>query len=70
MITEIILIIFAIAYYLFSTFMLATLIQDINKKYTSLQLLGMILLTLLVAPIVTPIVLGIELGVDIREKQI
>lgn len=68
MITEIILIIFAIAYYLFSVFFIATIIQDTNKKYNFLQITGMILCIMLIAIVATPIVLSIELGEWIKDN--
>ena len=68
MITEIILIIFAIAYYVFSVFLFATIIQDVNKKYTTLQILGMAVETMILSPIAIPIILGIELGEWIKNN--
>ena len=68
MITEIILIIFAIFYYLFSVFLFATIVQDINKKYTTLQILGMVVDTMIIAPIAVPIILGIKLGKWIKNN--
>ena len=68
MITEIILIIFAILYYLFSMFLFATIVQDVNKKHTALQILGMVVKTVILSPIATPIMLGIELGEWIKNN--
>ena len=67
MITEIILIIFAIVYYLFSVFFVATIVQDTNKKYTFLQVIGMVLCTMLIAIVITPIILAIKIGEAINE---
>ena len=68
MITEIILTVFAIVYYLFSVFLFATVIQDTNKRCIGLQILGMVLMTLVIAPIATPIILGIEIGECIKNN--
>lgn len=68
MITEIILVTFAILYYLFSMYLFATVIQDTNKRHTGFQILGVILMTLVIAPIATPIILGIELGEWIKNN--
>ena len=70
MITEIILMIFATCYYMFSVFLMATLIQDTNKRYTGLQLLGMVVLTILTAPTAIPIILGIEIGQAIKQDDV
>ena len=68
MTTEIILIIFAYVYYVFSVFLFATIIQDINKKHTILQILGMVVETMILSPIAVPIILGIEIGEYIKEN--
>lgn len=62
MITEIILMLFAYIYYVFSVFFIATIIQDVNKKYTILRILGMVIEIIIISPFVTPIILGIKLG--------
>ena len=62
MVTEIILVIFAILYYLFSMFLFATIIQDVNKNHTEFQILGMIVEIMILSPIAVPIILGIKLG--------
>lgn len=67
MITEIILIIFAIAYYLFSVFLVATLIQDVNN-HSIRYIIKCLILTIIVSSIATPIILGIEIGESIKEK--
>jgi len=67
MITEIILVLFAIIYYLFSVFSFATIIQDTNKRHTGLQILGMVLMSMTLAPIAIPIILGIEIGEWIKD---
>lgn len=67
MITEIILVIFAIAYYLFSTFFVATLIEEPEasiKKHIA-QLIFIIFCSFIAAPII----FGIELGIAIRENN-
>ena len=68
MVTEIILVIFAILYYLFSVFFFATIVQDVNKKYTILQILGMVVYTMIISPIATPIMLGIKVGEWIKNR--
>lgn len=68
MVTEIILIIFAILYYLFSMFLFATIIQDVNKKHTAFQIFGMLIETMILSPIATPIILGIKLGEWIKNN--
>lgn len=68
MIIEAILVIFAIVYYLFSVFFIATIVQDTNKKYTFLQIMGMILCIMLIATIITPIVLSIKVGEWIKNN--
>ena len=68
MITESILIVFAIVYYLFSVFFVATIVQDINKKYNFLQIMGMVLCTMLIAIVVTPIILAIKIGEAIKDN--
>lgn len=68
MITEIILMIFAIAYYLFSVFLFATIIQDVDKTYTIAQVVGMSVITVVVSPIAVPIILGIEIGECIKDN--
>jgi len=62
MITEIILVIFAILYYLFSVFLFATIVQDVNKIHTEFQILGMLVEIMILSPIAVPIILGIKLG--------
>jgi len=62
MITEIILVIFAILYYLFSMFLFATIVQDVNKIHTEFQILGMLVEIMILSPIAVPIILGIKLG--------
>lgn len=56
MITEIILIIFAILYYIFSIFLFVTTIDTDKASF------GLFLKMLVLSPIATPIILGIELG--------
>lgn len=68
MITETILILFAIVYYLFSVFFMATIVQDTNEKYTFLQIIGILFQIMLIAFIVTPIILGIKLGEVIKNN--
>ena len=67
MITEIILVIFAIIYYLFSVFLVATLIQDVNN-HSIWYMIKCLILTIIVSPIATPIILGIEIGQAIRDN--
>lgn len=67
MITEIILVIFAILYYLFSVFFIATIIQDIKGNDTLLTT-AYFLFTIYLSPIAVPIVLGIELGKLIKNN--
>ena len=62
MITEIILIIFAILYYLFSIFLFTTITIDTDKINNQFQSFGLFLEVLILSPIATPIILGIELG--------
>ena len=62
MITEIILNIFAITYYLFSIVLFATYIQDVNKTDTIAKVIAMSIITMVISPIAVPIILGIELG--------
>lgn len=62
MITEIILVIFAIVYYLFSLFLFTTII-DANKAS-----FGLFLIMLVLSPIAAPIMLGIELGEWIKNN--
>lgn len=68
MITEIIFIVFAIVYYLFSVFFIATIVEDTNKKYNFLQIIVMVLSTMLIAVVITPIILGIKIGEVIKNK--
>ena len=68
MVTEIILVIFAILYYLFSMFLFATIIQDVNKNHTEFQILGMIVEIMILSPIAVPIILGIKLGKWIKNN--
>ena len=67
MVTEIILVLFAIVYYLFSVFFVATIVQDTTKKYNFLQIIVMVLSTMLIAVIITPIILAIKIGEAINE---
>ena len=53
--------IFAIVYYLFSVFFIATAIQDINN-HSILYAIENFIIAILISPIATPIILGIELG--------
>ena len=66
MIAEIILIIFAIVYYLFSTFLISTYIQETDKKEDSITILGNVLMCCL-SPFVVPIILGIKMGQCIKD---
>ena len=63
MITEIILVIFAIVYYLFSLFFVATIMQDKNGN-------GILCLVFIIcfSPRVTPIILGVGIGIKIDES--
>ena len=61
MITEIILVIFAILYYMFSVFFIATVVQDVNN-HSIWYIIECLILTVLLSPIATPIILGIKLG--------
>lgn len=67
MITEIILRLFAIVYYLFSVFFIATIVQEKTKKYNFLQIIVMVFSTMLIAVIITPIILAIKIGEAISE---
>jgi len=62
MVTEIILVIFAILYYLFSVFFCATLIQEKYRTFTWVGAIVAVIITMAISPIVTPVILGIELG--------
>lgn len=66
MIIEIILEIFVIAYYLFSVFLYAAIVRD--KKYTILQMLGIVIETIILSPFAVPIILGIKLGEWIKNN--
>lgn len=68
MITEIILIIFAITYYVFSIALFATYIQDVNKTYTITKVIGMSIIIMVISPIAVPIILGITLGEAIKDN--
>ena len=68
MITESILIVFAIVYYVFSVFLFATIIQDVNKKHTIPQILGMVVEIMILSPIAVPIILGIKIGEATKEN--
>lgn len=63
MVTEIILVIFAILYYLFSVFLSVTTIDtdEINN-------FGLFLRIFVLSPIATPIMLGIEIGEWIKNN--
>ena len=61
MITEIILIIFVITYYLFSVAMFGAYIQDLENM-NFVDTFGRLIVTILFSPIATPVILGIELG--------
>ena len=67
MITEIILIIFAIIYYLFSVFFVATLIEE--PKDSIKKFIVHFIFIIFCSPIATPIMFGIELGIAIRENN-
>ncbi len=73
MVTEIILVIFAIVYYLFSVFLVATLIQDANND-SIWDIIKYLIIIISVSPILTPIlfgiVIGIKIGESIKEKHI
>ena len=60
MITEIILIIFAIIYYVFSTFFFAVYIAD--EKYSDPMAWGLAIVTMFIAPVIVPVILGAKLG--------
>ncbi len=61
MITEIILVIFAILYYLFSVAMFGAYVQDVeDTSFTSN--IGKLIITIIFSPVATPIILGIEIG--------
>lgn len=62
MITEIILIIFAIVYYLFSVTFLVAYMQVISGKCFPFEVFCLIFEAIFIAPIVVPVILGIELG--------
>lgn len=68
MITEIILEIFVITYYLFSVFLYAAIVRDVNKKYTHFQAFCLALEIIIIAPGAVPIMLGIKLGEWIRNN--
>lgn len=68
MITEIILIIFVIIYYVFSIALFATYIQDVNKTYTITKVIGMLIIIMVISPIAVPIILGITLGEAIKDN--
>ena len=70
MITEIILAIFAIVYYLFSIFMFATYMIDKEKVHTAFQILGILVATITISPIAVPIILGIVLGEAIKDNKL
>ena len=67
MVTEIILIIFAIIYYLFSVFFIATALLDIND-YSIWGAITTFLIAIMIAPIIVPIILGIGLGEWIKNN--
>lgn len=66
MITEIILIIFAIVYYLFSTIFFASYIS--NDDYNPFIPIILSVVTMVVAPIATPVILGFKLGKIIKDN--
>lgn len=61
MITEIILVIFAIVYYLFSVAMFGAYIQE-TENISFVDALGRLTVTILFSPIAVPVILGIKLG--------
>ena len=67
MITEIILVLFAILYYLFSVFVFGTYVQDV-KDTSFIGNIGRFIDTIIISPIVTPIILGIKLGEWIKNN--
>lgn len=68
MITEIVLILFALCYYLFCVFLFATYIQDTNKKYGYWQIAKMCTITIIIAPIALPILFGIAIGQALKDE--
>lgn len=68
MITEIILIVFAIAYYLFSIFMFVTYMIDERKRHTAFQIFSLLVGAMTISPIAVPIILGIEIGEAIKDN--
>ena len=69
MIEKIILICFAIGYYLFSVFLVISYIQE-EKKYSFLSALYNVLITMIAAPIGVPILLGIKIGLLLKEDKV
>lgn len=67
MITEIILIIFAIAYYLFSAFFVATLIEEPEASIK--KCIAYLIFITFCSFIAAPIIFGIELGIAIKENN-
>lgn len=67
MIIEIILVIFAIAYYLFSAFFVAILIEEPEASIK--KCIAQIIFVIFCSPIAMPIILGIELGIAIKENN-
>ena len=67
MITEIILVLFAILYYLFSVAMFGAYIQK-PENISFVDALGRLTITILFSPIATPIMLGIEIGEWIKNN--
>lgn len=61
MVTEIILVIFAILYYLFSVAMFGAYIQE-PKNMSFIDTFGRLIVTIIFSPIATPLILGIEFG--------
>lgn len=67
MITEIILVIFAILYYLFSIFVFATCIQEESEDTDSIySILEYLAIVVFISPIIVPIIFGIKIGESIK----
>lgn len=66
MVTQTIIIFFAIIYYLFSIFFLSTIMDIYNCKIHEAIILSIIFI--LVSPLICPVILGITLGINTSKK--
>lgn len=64
---KIILIISAILYYLFCTFLIITYLEDECLHRSAIAKVGLIVLALLISPLAVPIILGISIGGKLGE---